>query len=185
MADLVKLSKFLAFMLRHEADKFELELDEEGFTDTDLVWAQVNKRYPGRYTYNDLLEVVRGDQDGKKRYEIRDRQIRALFGHSSVRAISYPQATPPDTLYHGTTREALSSIRRDGLKSQSRQYVHLAINTKRASKVAQRHKGQPIILSIRAGDAHRAGIVFYNPEPEHYLADFIPPDYIDFPPSSP
>jgi len=181
MADLVRLSKFLAVMLRHEAEKFGLELDEEGFTDTDAVWAQVNKRYPSQYAYSDLLQVVSGDQDGKKRYEIQGRRIRAMFGHSSVREIIYPPAVPPDILYHGTTSQAVDFIKREGLKSRGRQYVHLAINTKRAGKVAQRHKGKPVILSIRAADAHRAGIVFYHPEPEHYLADFIPPQYIDFP----
>lgn len=181
MADRVRLSKFLALMLRHEAEKFGLVLDEEGFTDTDMVWAQIQKRYPGQYDYPDLLAVVAGDQDGKKRYEIRDRQIRALFGHSDVRPITYPPAVPPEILYHGTSDQAISGIRAEGLKSQARQYVHLAINTKRATKVAVRHKGQPVILQIRAAEAHAAGIVFYHPEPEHYLADFIPSLYIDFP----
>jgi putative RNA 2'-phosphotransferase len=85
MPDLVRLSKFLAVMLRHEADEFGLSLDAEGFTDTDAVWEQINKRYPGKYTYADLLAVVAGDQDGKKRYEIQGWRIRALFGHSDVR----------------------------------------------------------------------------------------------------
>src|SRR5215218_6441834 len=142
MPDLVRLSKFLALMLRHEADKFGLTLDAEGFADTDAVWAQINQRYPGKFTYADLLAVVAGDQDGKKRYEIQGRRIRALFGHSDVRPITYAPAVPPDVLYHGTTREALDAIKREGLTSRSRQYVHLAINTLRADKVAQRHKGK-------------------------------------------
>src|SRR5690349_4849444 len=81
MADRVRLSKFLAVLLRHEADKFGLALDADGFTDTDAVWEQINRRYPGKYSYNDLLAVVEGDDTGKKRYEIRGRRIRALFGH--------------------------------------------------------------------------------------------------------
>jgi len=181
MADLVRLSKFLAVLLRHEPEKFGLTLDEEGFTETEGVWEQVNERFPARYDYKDLLTVVAGDQDGKKRYEIRGRQIRALFGHSTAEKISYPPATPPEILYHGTTDEALPFIREDGLKSLSRQYVHLAVNVVRAEKVAQRHQGKPVMLVVRAGEAHRAGIAFYNPEPEHYLADAIPPEFIEFP----
>lgn len=181
MANLVRLSKFLALVLRHKAQEFNLVLDEQGFTDTDVVWALVNQRYPGQYSHADLLMVVAGDQDGKKRYEIQGEKIRALFGHSRVRTITYPPADPPELLYHGTTRPALSGIRKEGLQSQKRQYVHLAINTFRAQKVAERHPGQIVILTIRSGDAHRAGIVFYHPEPEHFLAESIPPEYIDFP----
>lgn len=181
MADLVRLSKFLAVLLRHEPDKFGLTLDEEGFTETDRVWEQINKRFPGRYTYPDLLKVVAGDQDGKKRYEIRGQHIRAMFGHSTAQKVSYARAVPPEILYHGTTSQALDAIRQEGLKSLSRQYTHLTTSVERAERVGQRHTGKLVILSIRAGDAHRAGIAFYHPEPEHYLADAIPPEHIEFP----
>jgi len=35
------------------------------------------------------------------------------------------------------------------------------------------------MLTIRAGDAHRAGMIFYNPETEHYLVKEIPPEFIE------
>jgi len=179
MADRVRLSKFLALLLRHEADKFGLTLDADGFTDTDAVWEQIDKRYPDKFTYSDLLAVVEGDQTGKKRYEIQGRRIRALFGHSAVREVSYPSAEPPDLLYHGTTREALDAIRREGLSAQRRQYVHLTVNPSRAQTVAQRHGGNTVMLIIHAGRAYRDGITFYHPETEHYLAESIPPEYIE------
>lgn len=180
MADLKRLSKFLAVMLRHNPDQFGLTLDEEGFTDTDLVWAAVKERYGDQFTYDDLLKVVAGDQDGKKRYEIRGRQIRAMYGHSDVRPITYPPAEPPEFLYHGTSDAALDAIRREGLKSLGRQYVHMGTNIERAKRVGQRHDGKTIILNIRALEAHRAGVVFYHAETEHYLATAIPPEFIDF-----
>jgi putative RNA 2'-phosphotransferase len=181
MNDLIRLSKFLAVLLRHQPEKFGLTLDEEGFADTDLVWEQVNKRFPGRYTYTDLLRVVEGDQDRKKRYEIRGRHIRAMFGHSTPEKIVYPPAIPPEILYHGTASEALASIRADGLKSLSRQYVHLTSNKQRAETVGRRHKGKTVMLIIRAAEAHRAGTVFYHPEPEHFLAEAVHPEFIEFP----
>jgi putative RNA 2'-phosphotransferase len=181
MADLVRLSKFLAVMLRHKPEQFDLILDPEGYTDTDAVWAHVQQRYPDTYTYQDLLAVVEGDQDGKKRYEIVGTRIRALYGHSDVRPISYPPAEPPEILYHGTGSAALETIRQEGLKSMGRQYVHLTINPGRAHKVGQRHRGKLVVLTIRAGEAAKAGITFYHPEPEHYLADAIPSEFIDFP----
>ena len=107
MANLTRLSKFLAVVLRHDAEKFHVALDSEGFTDVDAVWTIIQKRYPGQYDYRDLLTVVEGDQTGKKRYEIREGRIRAMFGHSKVNPISYPVAVPPEYLYHGTTPQAL------------------------------------------------------------------------------
>jgi putative RNA 2'-phosphotransferase len=180
MADLVRLSKFLAVMLRHEPEQFGLVLDREGFTDTDAVWAQVGRRYPGQYSYADLLKVVEGDQNGKKRYEIQGRRIRAMYGHSEPRVV-YPPAEPPETLFHGTTREALASIRQYGLQSRGRQYVHLNTTTRRATTVAGRHRGSPVILVVRSAEAARAGVTFYHPEAEHYLADAVPPEFIEFP----
>lgn len=117
MPDLVRLSKFLAVLLRHQADQYGLTLDEEGFADSDAVWTQITKRFGDQFTYGDLLKVVAGDRTGKKRYEIQGRKIRALFGHSQVSRVSYPSAIPPEQLYHGTTRTALDMIRREGLKA--------------------------------------------------------------------
>jgi putative RNA 2'-phosphotransferase len=183
MPDLVRLSKLLAVMLRHKPDEFGLTLDADGFADTDAVWKEVERRYPGVYSHADLLKVVEGDGQGKKRYEMVGERIRALYGHSTgVPEVTYPPAVPPDVLYHGTPRNALDAIRRDGLKALSRQYVHLTSNVERARTVGTRH-GAAVILTIRAGEAHRDGVIFYHPEPEHYLVTALPPQYIVFPES--
>jgi putative RNA 2'-phosphotransferase len=62
-----------------------------------------------------------------------------------------------------------------------RQYVHLTINPARARKVGERHQGTLVTLTIRAGEAAKAGITFYHPEPEHYLTDAIPSEFIHIP----
>lgn len=181
MSSLTKLSKFLSLILRHRAAEFGLTLDSEGFVETDTVWKQVQKRYPGVYTYKDLLEVVEGGTDGKQRYEIVGRRIRARYGHSAVQTITYPPVTPPEHLYHGTTREALNSIREQGLIAQNRQFVHLSLDPDWAQTVGARHSKNTIVLRVRASEAHLAGHVFHHPEPKHYLTLSIPPEFIDFP----
>jgi RNA:NAD 2'-phosphotransferase (TPT1/KptA family) len=64
-----------------------------------------------------------------------------------------------------------------------RQYVHLSTTIERAMKVGSRRMEQVILLEIKASEAYHSGIMFYNPEPEHFLAKSIPPGYIDFPDS--
>jgi len=180
MANLTKLSRFLSLMLRHRADDFGLTLDSEGFTDIDAVWAQVEKRFGKGFTQADLDTLLTENEAGKQRFEQRGEQIRALYGHSKVTEIEYEPAEPPEFLYHGTVDKALSAIRKQGLTGQKRQYVHLSTNTERATDVAGR-RGEPILLRIKAKIAHDAGIVFYHPEPKHYLVKTLAPEYIEFP----
>jgi putative RNA 2'-phosphotransferase len=177
--ELKRLSKLLAVMLRHAPQDFGLTPDAEGFVSVADLWTQVDQRGGGRYTYEDLLAVVEGVSSDKKRFEIRGEHIRALYGHSAVEVI-YDPAVPPETLYHGTTEQALGLIAQHGLTAQSRQYVHVTTNRQLAASVGARHEGKTIILSIRAAQAHAAGIVFFHPEAEHYLAERIPPEFIDF-----
>ncbi len=178
MADRRRLSRFLALVLRHKPDAFGLTLDSEGFAPLDQVWDQVIRQFGDVFTHDDLEAVVAGDSQGKRRYEISGERIRALYGHSDAPPVEYPLAEPPELLFHGTVIAALESIRREGLSAQSRQYVHMTTNYAIAAEVAKRHAENTVILTIRAGDAHRAGIVFYHPEAQHYLAKHIPPAFI-------
>jgi len=180
MANKTQLSKFLALILRHKADEFNLQLDTDGFVNVDQVWEIIEKQYGNKFSYQDLKSIVDGDNHGKKRYEIVDGKIRAMFGHSDVREITYPIVTPPKHLYHGTSQEAINSIKATGLQAQSRQYVHFTTNLDNATRVANRHSKNTIILQIRALDAYNDGIVFHQPEAEHYLCKQIAPKYINF-----
>lgn len=180
MANTNQLSKFLALVLRHKADEFNLQLDENGFGDIHQVWEIIEERYGKKFKYSDLEMIVEGDKYGKKRYEIIDGRIRAMFGHSDVREITYPISMPPQYLYHGTSQEAIDSIKVTGLQAQSRQFVHFTTNLDNAKRVANRHSKNTVILHIHALDAHNDGIVFHQPEAEHYLCKHIAPKYINF-----
>ncbi len=181
MANLTQLSKFLALVLRHQADKFNLSLDEHGFTEVASVWALIQNKFGNAFSFQDLETVVAGDQHGKKRYELVDGRIRALFGHSAVRDIEYPSVIPPTLLYHGTSQAALAAIRATGLKAGQRQYVHLTTNLKHAKRVAIRHSQDIIILTVQAFAAYEAGVVFHQPETEHFLCKVIPAQFLQFP----
>jgi putative RNA 2'-phosphotransferase len=181
MPRLTRLSKFLSLILRHRTAEFNLMLDAEGFTDLDGVWRRVQGRFGTRFSEADLQAVVAGKTDGKKRFELREGRIRALYGHSRVGPVSYAPAEPPEFLYHGTAPQALASIRQHGLRSMRRQSVHLSAGREGAAAVGGRRTRTPVILRIRAAEAHRAGVAFHHPEPEHYLTKAVPAQLIDFP----
>lgn len=179
--DLKRLSKFLAVILRHNPSDFGVELDENGFTEIEPVWQAILAKYGKRFTYDDLEMVVEGDPTGKKRYEIIGDTIRAMYGHSQIRDISYPPAEPPEMLYHGTNSRAVDIIRETGLQAMNRQYVHLTTSLKNATNVAKRRTDIPVLLIIRALEAYQAGYIFHHAENEHYLIKSIPPEFIEFP----
>lgn len=181
MTDLTRLSKFVSTILRHCAGDFGVELDEHGFTDYARLRELVQSKSHNQYTDADWDAIVAEGTDGKHRFEVVDGRIRALYGHSHVTPVVYDPVTPPAILFHGTTPQAAKTIHREGLRSMKRQYVHLSTNTERATTVAKRRTEHTVLLVVRVAEAHRDGIEFYLPEPEHYLAKAIPPTYIEFP----
>jgi putative RNA 2'-phosphotransferase len=178
MPDLKRLSKLLAVILRHEPEKFGIVLDEQGFAPTQTVWQAIQKHYKNSVTYDDFLAVVEAKHASKKRYEIQGDSVRAMYGHSTETPIVYEAMTPPEILYHGTTSLALESILKSGIQSQARQYVHLTDDVALAEEVGTRHKGQFVLLVVHALQAHTNGVEFYYPQPRHYLAKFVPKEFI-------
>jgi putative RNA 2'-phosphotransferase len=65
-----------------------------------------------------------------------------------------------------------------------RQYVHLATSPELAMRIGKRRDPQPILLEIQARRASEEGVSFYQANPLIYLADHIPPSYINGPPIS-
>ena len=62
-----------------------------------------------------------------------------------------------------------------------RQYVHLSPDAETAIRVGTRHDESPVILTVRAADAHAAGITFYQADETVYLAKHIPVEFLQFP----
>ena len=127
-------------------------------------------------TEADLAAMIA--QSDKKRHELRDGRIRALYGHSTPQKLLKEPAEPPATLYHGTSPDAARSIKADGLRPMSRQYVHLSTDTEMAMQVGRRKADTPIILVVKAGEAHAHGVVFYRGNDRVWLADLVPATFI-------
>jgi putative RNA 2'-phosphotransferase len=110
----------------------------------------------------------------KKRHEIRDGRIRALYGHSTPHKLLKEPAEPPSVLYHGTSPEAAGRIRAEGLRPMGRQYVHLSLDKATAEQVGRRKAAAPILLVVKAAEAHAGGVGFYRGNDLVWLADAIP-----------
>jgi putative RNA 2'-phosphotransferase len=172
-----KLSKFLALILRHRAGDYGLALDPEGFVPLESLLGVINATKGWAWVRAEEVEEVIAHQ-AKRRYEIVEGDIRAIYGHTLEAAISYPQVAPPDVLLHGTARRFIAAIRREGLKPMSRQYVHLTDDPALARLTGARRDSEPAIIRIDAAGAHAAGVVFFQADNGVFLTKSVPPEFL-------
>ena len=174
-----QLSKLLSLILRHQPEKFGLALGKDGELPLDNLLAALREQRQWQgVTEAEIRTVV--ETSDKQRFEIIGDTIRARYGHSVRQPVAYPPVEPPAHLYHGTSPHSLPAIRAQGLRPMRRQYVHLSTESEQARAVGRRHHPRPVILTIRAFEAWSAEVRFYCPEARLYLADQVPPQFIDF-----
>lgn len=176
--DYLKLSKEVSYSLRHAPWEYELELDSDGWVSIFQLIESMKENVQWRnLTGSDLVNMIKSSD--KKRHEILEGKIRALYGHSTPNKINMIPMEPPLILYHGTGQRFMESIKEHGLLPKSRQYVHLSIDKDTAIKVAKRHDDNPILLVINSRKAWQDGIKFYYGNDKVWLADFVPINFVN------
>jgi putative RNA 2'-phosphotransferase len=172
-----RLSRLLAFVLRHHPEEADLALDEYGAAGIEELVAGGGARPGLESITRERIERLVADQS-PPRFEILGDRIRARYGHSLAQPIRYEPADPPDVLFHGTSPETAETILTEGLKPAQHQYVHLSSDTPTAHEVGSRHCPEPVILQIDTASARKGGVRFYPAGPTVWLSDPIPPECI-------
>jgi putative RNA 2'-phosphotransferase len=170
-----KLSRTLSYWLRHAPEAGGLALDASGWATTDAIRAALTREGLDPA----LLERTVAESD-KQRFELSAdfSRIRARQGHSVEVDLDWPEAAPPDFLYHGTVERFLPAILAEGLKPMARHHVHLSPDIETASRVGAR-RGAPVILRVAAGDMARGGAVFRLSSNGVWLVDGVPPAFLE------
>jgi putative RNA 2'-phosphotransferase len=169
-----RITRSLAYMLRHQPDQFDLEVDEYGFADLEDVVAALNERLGEPVEAEDVSQAVEGGD--RPRYEIRDGRIRALYGHS-IQVKPGEPTKPPDLLYVGISKDDADRARRYGLRPGRRSFLHLALTPEDALETGRRTSRDYAVIKVSAVDAWEEGINFYDrkslflsgPIPTHFL----------------
>ena len=175
----IKISKFLSLILRHEPERVGLKLGDAGWVGVDELLKAVNG-HGVSLTLDELKHIVATSDKKRFAFSADGLLIRSSQGHSVEVDLEYPPQTPPELLYHGTATRFLDAIRQDGLQKMQRHDVHLSAETRVTLQVGGRH-GKPALLTIRAGDMHRAGFVFRCSANGVWLVDHVPAQFIEFP----
>ena len=176
--DHIKLSKKIAYALRHNPQKYGLNPDEFGFVTISDLLVALNKDVAVNefIGIEEILFMVNNSK--KKRFEISSDSIRTYYGHT-YEVITGTIAEPPRYLYHGTSNKKIASIMQKGLLPMTRQYVHLSSDIETALQVGKRHKGETIILRINSEKAFEENVVFYKTNDTTWLANYIDPYFIE------
>lgn len=170
--------KYLSYILRHNPSAAYVELDSGGYVDVDRLIDGIKQA--GKQTdVSDLERIVSTDSKRRFSFDEAHTKIRANYGHSVAVDLQMKEVVPPSLLYHGTARKYLDGIVAEGIKKQTRNYVHLSRDHETALSVGARH-GEAIVLKIAAGRMHDDGYKFYLSESGVWLTEFVPCEYISF-----
>ena len=171
MVNVIKQSKYLSLILRHQPQSAGLSLDEHGWVDVqDLLRAS-------KISFEDLETVVR--ENDKKRFEFNEdkTRIRASQGHSIDVDLNYKPSIPPMYLFHGTVAKNVDKILKNGIKKMKRHAVHLSVDQYTALRVGGR-RGKAVALTIDAEKMNDNGYKFFLSTNGVWLTEFVPPEYI-------
>ena len=181
--DRVRVSKRLAYVLRHAPGSIGLELDAAGWVGVEDLLAALARSgtHVGRA---DLVDIV--EASDKRRFAVSadGARIRASQGHSVAVDLELPPSVPPETLFHGTVARYLAAIRAEGLRARSRTHVHLSADRQTAATVGAR-RGRPVVLEVRARALCDAGQPFFLADNGVWLVDAVPPAYLVIPAPGP
>jgi putative RNA 2'-phosphotransferase len=174
--DITHISKLLSLVLRHKPDTIGITLNEQGWTDVDILLQQLNK-HGHRVTLSMLQQVV--ETNTKKRFSFNEdgRRIKANQGHSVEVELALEAKEPPSILYHGTAERSLDSIMKTGLDRRERHHVHLSENKDTAIDVGRRY-GKPVLLVIDSNEMYKDGYQFYVTANNVWLTDHVPVKYL-------
>jgi len=176
---LVKLSKLLSLVLRHDPSAIGVTLDESGWIDIGHLLTALQRK-EASFSREVLDEIVATND--KKRFILSEDggRIRAAQGHSIGIQLGLDPKSPPSELYHGTAERNLPSIREKGLVRGQRDHVHLSPDIQTAESVGRRH-GKEVVLVIRATLLAESGHAFYLSENGVWLTHEVPVAFIQFP----
>jgi len=168
----VQISKFLSLVLRHKPQTIDIQLDQHGWVDVDVLIEKINNH--GITLDREFLQhIVQTNSKQRFAFDETNTKIRASQGHSVKIELGYSNQQPPEILYHGTGEKFVASILQTGLEKRNRQHVHLSKDINTALQVGKRH-GKPFIFEVMAHLMYAENFQFYLSENGVWLTDNVP-----------
>lgn len=174
------LARMLALVLRHAPEKFDLEMDINGWIDIKDIIRQFKESRGKRFHWlrpHHFTAIA--ETDPKGRYEVRGNTIRATYGHTVEIELDLPTDNIPDALYFPCDPEQAENLLDVGISPGGRAHVHLSASIRAAAEAGHVHFALPTILEVDTAQMHAAGETIWHAGVTVYLTESVPAQYLN------
>jgi putative RNA 2'-phosphotransferase len=173
------LAKVLTYVLCHRPDEFGLVLDPEGFVSVKQLLQALAAEQGFSHARRHHLEQLAGLLH-PPRFELAGDKIKGLVpGPADLRR---PSESPPTLLYIAISPKAHERVFEAGLRVPVGQELLLAKTKELAVKLGRRRSPDPILVTVQAQAAARAGVALVAYGEDLYLAQEIGRQFLQLAP---
>ena len=173
-----QFGRIMAGVLRHFPDKFNLEMDKQGWVEaTEFIEAvKIQRRHFHFLETKHLQAVV--ETDPKGRYQLNNGRLRATYAHTLDLDLDLPTDQNPEHLYFACSKEDSDEYLEHGLYPGDRNMVHLSSTRLNALEAGRHIIGKPIVLLVDVRAVEGAGHEIMKAGTTVYLTKDIPGEFL-------
>ena len=173
-----QFGRIMAGVLRHFPDKFDLEMDKQGWVEaTEFVEAIKLQRRHFHFLETKHLQAV-VETDPKGRYQLNSGRLRATYAHTLDLDLDLPTDQNPEHLYFACSQEDSDEYLEHGLYPGDRNMVHLSSTRLNALEAGRHIIGKPIVLLADVRAVEGAGHEIMKAGTTVYLTKDIPGEFL-------
>ena len=140
-----QFGRVMAGVLRHFPDRFDLEMDKQGWIEaSEFIDAVKSQRRHFHYLETKHLQAV-VETDPKGRYQLKNGRLRATYAHTLDLELDLPTDQNPEHLYFACSNEDSTEYLEHGLYPGDRNMVHLSSTRLNALEAGRHIIGKPIV----------------------------------------
>jgi len=172
------LGRMLALVLRHAPEKFNVEMDINGWVNSrELSESIQGQRKHFHWLRGWHFEAI-ANADEKGRYQVEGEMIRATYGHSIELELDLPTDDIPEALYWPCDPEEISTHLEYGLVAGDRKHVHLSRSIGNAMEAGHVRHNRPAIIEVDTTRAIADGNTIWRAGKTVFLCEEMPADYL-------
>ena len=172
------MARKLALVLRHAPEKFQLEMDINGWIDVrDIVRRFKDGRRRQHWLRPHHLSAI-SETDTKGRYEVRGNMMRATYGHTVEIELDLPSSNIPDSLYYPCDPAEVENILEIGISPGDRSHVHLSATIRSAAEAGRFHHSDPAIIEVDTARMYASGETIWHAGVTVYLTDNVAGEFL-------
>jgi len=177
--ELNSVGRILAGVLRHFPEKFDLDMDLNGWVDIRDVSEEIRRRKRNLHWLRVHHLKAIADTDPKGRYQVEANHIRASYGHSVDVELDHPMDNVPPSLFYPSTQEEVDILMENGITPSDRRYVHLSKTYQDAYNAGVYRTEDPQILEVDAAAALMTDVYIGQAGPTVFVTRGVPPDFVE------